>query len=65
MIHAIANELKKGMSTHIPLIYTEMLSRSYILSILDIALDFNSLTSNKNSWLQQLFSLSILYVVFI
>ena len=49
MIHVIANILKNQVSTHTVLICTEMLNRSYALSILDVALDFTDCRSKQNT----------------
>ena len=64
MIHVIANTLKDQVSTHTVLIYTEMLIRCYALSILDVALDFTDFTFKQDTPLQELFSLSVICLVF-
>ena len=65
MIPVIVNTLKIQVSTHTLLIYIEMLNRSYALSILDAALDFTDFTSQENTILQGLFSLSTICIDFI
>ena len=65
MIHVIANTLKNQVSTHTVLIYTEMLNRSYALSILDTVLDFTDCKSKQSTSLQELFSLSVICLAFI
>ena len=64
MVHVRANTLKNQVSTHAVLIYTEMLSRSYALSILDAALDFTDCTSKQYTSLQELFPSSVICLVF-
>ena len=49
MIHVIVNTLKIQVSTLTLLIYTEMLNRSYAVSILDADLDFIDCTSKQNT----------------
>ena len=49
MIHVIVNTLKIQVSTLTLLIYTEMLNRSYAVSILDAELDFIDCTSKQNT----------------
>ena len=65
MIHVIANTPKNQVSTDTLLIYSEMLNRSYVLSILNAALDFTDCTSKQNTGLQELFYLSVICLVFI
>ena len=48
-MHVIAYKLKNQVSTHALLIYSEMLNRSYALSIPDAALDFTDFTSKQNT----------------
>ena len=64
MMHVITNTLKDQVSTHTVLIYTEILNRSYALSILYAALDFTDCMSKQNTPLRELFSLSVICLIF-
>ena len=66
MIYIVANTLKNQVSTDALLIYTEMLIYiSYLLSILNTALDFNDCTSKQSTGMEEIFSLSVICLVFI
>lgn len=65
MIDVIANTPKNQVSTHALLIYSEILNRSYVLSILNAALDFTDCTSKQNTGLEEFFYLSLICLVFI
>ena len=66
MIYIVANTLKNQVSTDTLLIYTEMLIYiSYLLSILNTALDFNDCTSKQSTGMEEIFSLSVICLVFI
>ena len=66
MIYIVANTLKNQVSTGALLIYTEMLIYiSYPLSTLNTALDFNDCTSKQSTGMEEIFSLSVICLVFI